>query len=210
MTAAVDNSDYLLVYNWLPATAVLGPFSRFALWTQGCGRRCPGCLAAEAQSTEGGSLLRVEELCGLILASGPQIEGLTISGGEPFLQAAALCKLIKELRRQRDLGLILYSGFTLEQLQERREHRPTQDLLSQIDLLIDGPYQTELDDGRALRGSANQRAIDLSGRYREHLPLYGAVGRHSEWRQAGGRTFLAGIPSPGALAAFRRQTDANG
>lgn len=101
-------------------------------------------------------------------------DGLTISGGEPFLQAEMLSELLRLLKKGMncDVGVIVYTGYTLEELQRMPF---AQGLLEQTDLLIDGPYVQELDDGLSLRGSSNQRVIPLTDRYNrpEILSLYG-------------------------------------
>lgn len=110
----------------------------------------------------GGELLPPGAIAAEIVFSRP--DGITISGGEPFLQAAELADM---LRKVADLsgekpGVIIYTGYTLEEL----ETLPgAQELLALTDILIDGPYIRELDDGKSLRGSSNQRVHFLSDRY---------------------------------------------
>jgi anaerobic ribonucleoside-triphosphate reductase activating protein len=121
-------------------------------------------------------------------------DGVTISGGEPFLQAAALAEMLRILRLDfgYDTGVIVYTGFLLEELQQIPAMKP---LLEQTDLLIDGPYVRELDDGRSLRGSSNQRIIPLTNRYNrpEILSLYGAEGRRTEYFWHGGSINCVGV-----------------
>lgn len=167
--------DIIYIHMKEPAVRVLGPGVRYALWIQGCGRRCPGCTAPTAWDMEAGQPIPVAALAWEIALSGA--EGLTISGGEPFLQAEALGRMVELIRRRRDMGVIVYTGFLHEELLGM-EGAGT--LLSQTDLLIDGPYIRELDDGRSLRGSSNQRVLPLTGRYRGALGLYGAEGRPVE------------------------------
>lgn len=150
------------LYRMAPDVHTLGPGNRFCLWVQGCARHCPGCMSPETWDPEGGTLWTEEELARRIGQF--EFEGLTISGGEPFLQPGALARLVRLLRTGRDMGVLVYTGFTLEELRAR--HDPDTDaFLAQIDLLVDGPYREELDDDGALRGSSNQRALCLSKRY---------------------------------------------
>ena len=105
------------------------------------------------------------------------VEGITISGGEPFLQAGALAELIRAVKRHRDIGVIVYTGFLYEELGTQE---CANELLELCDLIIDGPYIKELDDGKALRGSSNQRVIPLTDRYKEYLCLYGNGDRQTD------------------------------
>ena len=146
-----------------PNVRTLGPGQRFCLWVQGCQRRCPGCMSAETWAMDGGTLM--DEATLVERMRGFDFEGVTISGGEPMLQCAALVRLIDLLRAERDAGVLVYTGFTLEALRARRDEA-TDALLSRIDLLIDGSYEAGRDDGGAWRGSANQRAWCLTDRYR--------------------------------------------
>ena len=121
------------------------------------------------------------------------IEGLSISGGEPFLQASALSELLCEVRNVRpELGVILYTGMLYE---EWLEDEDAGNLLQYIDLLIDGAYMESLDDGKPMRGSSNQRLLFLTNRYQESdLPLF----RKNEVLFSDGYFKVIGIPSKGA------------
>ena len=142
---------------------VLGPFARAVLWVQGCPRSCPGCIAPESQPADGGELLPVADV-ERWLRSCPDIEGVTVSGGEPFAQAESLCELIRSMR-DTGLGWMCYTGFLYEWL--RDEGSPAQRrLVSLVDLLVDGPYLQERHADLLWRGSGNQRLLAISDRYR--------------------------------------------
>jgi anaerobic ribonucleoside-triphosphate reductase activating protein len=119
-------------------------------------------------------------------------DGITVSGGEPFLQAEALAEMLRIVRGKRDMGVIVYTGYTLEELAAVPH---ADELLAQTDLLVDGPYVQELDDGKSLRGSSNQRVHLLTPRYAEHLHLYGAEGREAQVFYHGAKTHRVGIPT---------------
>lgn len=168
----------------------LGPGNRFGIWVQGCHRNCEGCVAKISHDPEVGRLVDVGALSWEIINS--DAEGITISGGEPFLQAEALAELIKKVKKMRNIGVIVYTGYLIEEL----ETVPgAEDLLKLTDLLIDGPYVKELDDGKSLRGSSNQRIIPLSERYKDCLELYGADGRATEVFKHSGKINIVGIPN---------------
>lgn len=137
----------------------LGPGLRYALWLQGCPFSCPGCATPEACEVVANQIITAESLARDIAAS--PCTGLTVSGGEPFLQAEALAFLLKSVREHRpDMTVIVFTGFTIGNLQSRE----AKEALSCIDLLIDGKYVESLDDGVGLRGSSNQRCHFLSER----------------------------------------------
>ena len=125
----------LRIYRTAPDITTLGPGNRFVIWTQGCRRRCPGCMSPDSRPMDGGRPVSEEALAGTVLRHA--FDGVTVSGGEPFLQSAALTKLIRLIRAERDAGVILYTGYTYEELKAFRD--PDADaLLGEIDLLIDG------------------------------------------------------------------------
>ncbi len=182
---------------------VLGPGTRFCIWTQGCNQRCPGCLAPEAQPLDGGYTVPTDELAKHMIED-DRLQGITISGGEPFLQAEALSALLGSVHQTRDLGVIVYTGYLLEDLQAN-VYPGSKELLSHVDLLIDGPYVEALNDDGALRGSSNQRVIPLTDRYASVLSQYGKPGqRQTELMVTDEQFFMAGVPSR-ATAKFMNQ-----
>lgn len=172
---------YIYVYMKEPEVHVLGPGVRYGLWVQGCEQSCPGCIAANAKNMKEGTLVRIDVLACEIAFS--KAEGITISGGEPFLQAEGLYDLLSRIGEVREMGVIVYTGYRYEDLLKKESAKK---LLSKVDLLIDGPYIKELDDGRSLRGSSNQRILFLTDRYKPNEGEYGAEGREKE-------IFLRGI-----------------
>ena len=172
------------------AVTTLGPGTRYVVWVSGCHRNCPGCIAPDSHDMTKGYPVEAGALAWDILLSG--VDGLTISGGEPFLQALALAEMVRTVRQRKDLGVIVYTGFTYEELLRMPQ---AQSLLEQTDLLIDGPYIQELDDGLSLRGSSNQRTILLTKRYRNMLSVYGTQKREQEIFHHAGVTHYVGIPT---------------
>jgi len=174
---------------YLNGTHCLGVGNRFAVWVQGCRKRCEGCIAEPLQNLEGGQEVAVSFLVSEIV-NAENIEGLSISGGEPFLQASALTELIEEVQKIRpELGVILYTGMLYE---EWLKHDEARNLLQKIDLLIDGAYISSLDDGKGMRGSSNQRLLFLTDRYHEwEMPNF----RSNEVQFSNGYFRVIGIPS---------------
>ena len=165
----------------------LGPYSRYGLWVQGCTRACPGCISPDAQDPTGGYTYSVEMLAQEILET-EGIEGITISGGEPFLQQEALARLIRRVREEKDLGIIVYTGFYYPEV-------ALTELAELSDAIIDGPYIENKNDGRSLRGSSNQRLILLTERYRDSLRIGALVRQTKMYPTQDGNAVLVGVPS---------------
>lgn len=175
-------------YMTVPCSEALGPYKRFILWVQGCNKRCKGCIAKDSWALDGGELIAVDVLAGQIVDNN-EIEGITISGGEPFLQQPALCELIRKVKEQKNIGVIIYTGMKYDDIKDT-------DLAKQADLIIDGEYVEELNDDKSLRGSSNQNIICITERYKDIVPeYYGRQGRKIELIMAEGVTKMIGIPS---------------
>ena len=138
-----------------------GDGCRLTVFVQGCARRCPGCQNPETQPMEGGHAIDTAAILQQ-MAENPILSGVTFSGGEPLLQPAPLASLARAVH-QRGLDVWSYSGFTLEELAERAEKdKATRALLSELDVLVDGPYEeAQRDLTLHFRGSRNQRVIDM-------------------------------------------------
>ena len=138
-----------------------GDGCRLTVFVQGCARRCPGCQNPETQPMEGGRAIDTAAILQQ-MAENPILSGITFSGGEPFLQPAPLASLARAVH-QRGLDVWSYSGFTLEELAKRAEKdKATRALLSELDVLVDGPYEeAQRDLTLHFRGSRNQRVIDM-------------------------------------------------
>lgn len=143
----------------LPSSRVNGPGNRMVVFFQGCSRGCAGCFNPDTHSFETRRLCSPEDI---LSARRNNIEGITISGGEPFMQPSGLLELLKGAR---DLNLptVVYTGFRIEELDAA-----SRACLPFIDVLVDGGYEVALRETTLLaRGSTNQRIHLLSGRYSE-------------------------------------------
>lgn len=139
-------------------STVDGPGVRLALFMQGCPHHCSGCHNPETWDENGGQRMSVTAALKLMAQYlTPLHQGITISGGEPFMQPDALLELLQGVRESFPaLNIWCYSGYIFDDLQ----HSP---VLPLIDILVDGPYQEELRDLDLLfRGSRNQRIIDVA------------------------------------------------
>lgn len=153
----------LRIFRRQSSVSVLGPGKRAVVWVQGCQFACNNCIVPDSWDETAGELLTVAELTDWTIAQ-PEIEGLTFSGGEPMLQAEALLDLVESVRQQVDRGVVCYTGYRLEHLQQHGT--PAQQaFLQQIDLLIDGVYVEQKHGDLLWRGSTNQRLLPLTNRY---------------------------------------------
>ena len=138
-----------------------GPGLRFVVFTQGCDLDCNGCHNPAARGNLGGSEMTVEEIIAE-MSRNPLTDGLTLSGGEPSMQAAG-CAQLASAARTKGLSVWMYSGYTFEELISRAKAEPdVRELLELIDVLVDGRFKLE---ERTLstrwRGSQNQRVLDV-------------------------------------------------
>jgi len=138
-----------------------GPGLRAVIWFQGCSLGCPGCFNPGTHDPQGGYESDTELLAAEILAMSDIVEGLSISGGEPFQQSAALLDLLTRLADSH-LSRLVFTGYTMPEI-DRFPLGP--EILRQIDVLIAGRYAAARPVGHGLLGSANQQIHLLTGRY---------------------------------------------
>ncbi len=184
-------------------THSLGPYNRFAIWVQGCLKRCPGCISKESQPLDGGYKAETADLTASIVNT-RDIEGITISGGEPFLQSEALVDLVNRVKAKKDMGVIVYTGHNFEEIEEN-------ELTKLCDIVIDGAYIEDLNDDLSLRGSSNQKIRLITKRYENVAKnLYGVQGRKIELHFKKGETTMVGIPDKNSLSIFQNGTSIGG
>lgn len=129
---------------------------RYVIFMQGCPHHCPGCHNPQTHSFDAGKLISVDELLADISKRKDYIDGITLSGGEPFCQSDQ-CSVIAEQARKMGLTVWCYTGYLFEELYGRNDR-----LLNHIDILVDGPFvQQKRSLALQFRGSTNQRLIDI-------------------------------------------------
>ncbi len=135
-----------------------GPGIRVTVFAQGCPHHCEGCHNPETWEFGCGTQVDIE-LVAEIVRSNPLCRGVTFSGGEPFAQAVDFAALARELKAS-GYEVASYSGYTFEQLMNGTPEQ--RELLSAIDVLIDGPFiMAEKSLELNFRGSRNQRILDV-------------------------------------------------
>lgn len=140
-----------------PNTTVNGPGNRYMIHLQGCSLGCKGCFNPESWSSKTKNLINVEELADKILSH--NLDGLTISGGEPFQQPISLLHFLKYLYKNKNpfpKGILIYSGYTEEELQKIPEYSQ---ILNYIDVIVSGRYEENLKVYDSLLSSSNQKFI---------------------------------------------------
>ncbi len=143
---------------------------RVTLFVSGCTNRCERCFQPQTWAFDYGQpFTRETEEHILSLLSPGYINGLTLLGGEPFEpeNQRALLPFVRRVRAAfPGKNIWAFSGFTYEELLRRGSHphcEATGELLSLIDVLVDGRFVEALKDiSLRFRGSSNQRLIDLN------------------------------------------------
>lgn len=191
--ATAPTESALRVASRVPITRSEGPGARYALWVSGCTLRCPGCCNPEMFEPDFGSTLSVEALTREILAT-PEIEGVTLLGGEPMEQAAALVELARAVRAA-GLSVMTFTGHTREELE--REGDPARlALIAASDLLADGRFDAKVRGSRfPWLGSQNQRLHFLSDRYSPEDPRFAAANTVELRLDRGGLTVTGWAPT---------------
>ena len=158
------NHDVIInVHSIIPVSRINGPGKRMVVFFQGCNNKCAACFNPETHP-----FIRIaEHTPGSIFTNfyRPGIEGLTISGGDPFYQRRGLLRLLKSAKDDYGLSTVVYTGFTYEQLAASTLCRA---IFRYTDVLIDGRFdETKREPTMLSRGSTNQRFHFMSNRYGE-------------------------------------------
>jgi anaerobic ribonucleoside-triphosphate reductase activating protein len=154
---------------FLPLSRANGPGARAVIWVQGCTLGCPGCFNPQTHRRDGGELVPVDDLFERIAALGNTIEGISVSGGEPLQQPRPLLALLRRVRQETHLSILVFTGYAWEEI---RRIPAAETLLACVDVLIAGRYDDsqrlapENVEERFLRSSANQTVHLLTDRYR--------------------------------------------
>lgn len=157
---------YLNLAQFRECTEAEGPGKRFAIWSQGCPRKCKGCCNEKMQSFVAKNIVDTLDMKAQILYAKEKhhLEGVTFIGGEPMMQAEGFADIAKWCH-ENDLGVLVFTGFLYKELIAM--HNPHVDaLLANIDMLVDGPFvESLMDKERNWIGSTNQKLHFLTSRY---------------------------------------------
>ncbi|MBS9335068.1 anaerobic ribonucleoside-triphosphate reductase activating protein [Fructobacillus sp. M1-13] len=151
------------IADYKPFNFVDGEGIRCSLYVSGCQFLCPGCYNVVAQNFNYGQAY-TKDLEDQIIEDlrQPYVQGLTLLGGEPFLNTPVCLQLVKRIRRefghQKDIWS--WTGYTWDELKDETQDKA--ELLSYLDILVDGRFLEEKKDlTLQFRGSSNQRIIDV-------------------------------------------------
>lgn len=135
----------------------LGPGKRVVIWTIGCPHRCKGCSNPELWSSDSLKDIEIEDIMDFINNITEPVDGVTITGGEPFAQRKHLNILLTSLRDSGIDDILVYTGYEMDEIINECCEQ-----LSKIDVIITGKYVDKLNDNIGLRGSSNQQIIVLT------------------------------------------------
>ena len=149
-----------------------GPGLRFTVFCQGCPHGCEGCHNPATHDFEGGYDCEISKIIAAV-DENPLLDGVTFSGGEPMCQPEAFTVLAEELKK-RNLNIMIYPGYTYEELLKLAETRPSVGkLLELADYLVDGRFiLAERDLTLPFRGSTNQRILDMKQTLAAGKPVF--------------------------------------
>ena len=162
----------LFVHQFLPVSEANGPGRRAVLWLQGCSLGCPGCFNPQTHSTS--ELTSLSESEGWprrisvaealeLIAAAPEIEGLTLTGGEPLEQLPAVLSLLGEIRERTPLSVLVFTGYCWAEVPRLPGGG---ELLLLADVILAGRYVARQRVAAGLLGSANKTVHYLTDRYR--------------------------------------------
>jgi anaerobic ribonucleoside-triphosphate reductase activating protein len=167
----------------LPESQANGPGLRYTIWVQGCGIHCKGCSNTDTWDPHGGKDIDVDELVKDIL-SRKNLDGVTITGGEPLDQSSAVTELCKKLFGK--ISVFLTTGYIINQVHIdilRKYHclahhsnptlRDRLNAIEYLDILCSGPFEADKICSGEWKGSSNQeiRYLTDMGKKQSHMPV---------------------------------------
>ncbi len=185
----------------------LGIGSRVVLWTLGCLKHCPGCISPEYQFFDKEKERSVEDIIEELKEY--KFDGVTISGGEPFLWSKELKELVKLIKKNFTDDILIYSGYTIEELYAKND-KDINYILKNIAVLVDGPFVQSQLDNVLLRGSKNQRILVMNPKYLKPYQEYLKQEKVVNLVKQGRAMYVIGVPIEGmqdAMMSLMEESD---
>lgn len=182
----------------------LGYGKRIGIWTIGCPHACFNCSNPELWEENKRKDLPLSYIYQMLRSIKDPVDGVTISGGEPFQQVNELSELIRFIATNISEDILVYSGYTLQQLKSWG-HPDVEDILNNIAVLVDGKYIEKKNDNSPLKGSSNQVVHMLNEKYRSRYETL-LMGKRQVQTVAVQDSLLAfGIPLKNTKTTFQQQ-----
>jgi anaerobic ribonucleoside-triphosphate reductase activating protein len=163
---------------------------RLGIWTIGCPHNCNNCSNPELQNINTDKDIVIDDLAKIIWRFKDKIDGVTITGGDPFYQYAALLDLLKTISNIGIIDVLVYTGYTLNEIKKLN----WVEALEYIGVLVDGKYETKLDNGIGIIGSQNQEVYILKAQLKEKYADFKFKERKSQIVNYNGELWSIGIP----------------
>lgn len=173
----------------------LGPGNRIVIWTIGCEKHCPSCANEELWAKNDDKNVEVHTFFETFTEtfSKVQFDGITITGGDPLEQKDEILELLPLLKSICS-DILLYTGYTLEEVSEKFGASGMKQLAQNVSVLIDGRYIEELNDNKVpLRGSTNQRIMFFDSSIQRKYEQYLEQGRKIQSVFYGEKVISVGI-----------------
>lgn len=140
------------------ADKVLGYGKRLVIWVAGCPFRCPRCIQPDYLPKNSGKDISISELTNVVNQYLNQLDGITISGGEPLWQADGLMLFLETIPRS--LDKMVFTGYRYDELNNSQLR-----CLSYFDLVVDGRFNQDKKGDFLWRGSSNQNFYSPTNKY---------------------------------------------
>lgn len=167
----------------------LGPGNRLGIWTIGCPHSCPHCSNPELWANDDAKDIPLSQLEVFLKEKVGLVDGVTITGGEPFYQSNELYSLVCMLKKHNYTDILVYSGYKYEELANKFPH-----ILQYVDVLVDGKYLDVLNNNIGHKGSSNQRCIVLNEKLQIKYSDFNEKVRERQNFISNGKIISVGIP----------------
>ena len=161
-TPFLESESFLDVHFVLPRSDAHGPGTRAVIWLQGCTLGCAGCFSHSTHAGGTGVFEPVAKLMSGLERSDGEIEGVTVSGGEPMQQPESLLAFLEEVRARTSLSVVMSTGYEVAEIHGQPLGPRILDL---VDVVVAGRFDRSRALACSFLGAANRRVYLLTERY---------------------------------------------